>query len=126
MAPCYLRAIQGDREMECDRAGSHHVVFRPPSSPFERDIRASLLRSRAFIIVPRGSSHELCPYIPNDFQVRKNERKAFADKQQDVEWLSYELREFRSRCSQLRDERDRLTTRSQQLQASILSLITES
>lgn len=41
-------------------------------------------------------------------QVRKNERKAFADKQQDEEWLSYELRAYRSRCRELRDERDHL------------------
>ncbi|CAM9680382.1 unnamed protein product, partial [Hapterophycus canaliculatus] len=41
-------------------------------------------------------------------EVRKTERKALADKEQDEEWLSYELRAYRARYSQLRDERDRL------------------
>ncbi|CAM9559607.1 unnamed protein product [Ectocarpus sp. 12 AP-2014] len=41
-------------------------------------------------------------------EVRKHERKALADKEQDEEWLSYELRAYRARYSQLRDERDRL------------------
>ena len=45
-------------------------------------------------------------------QVRKNERKALVDKQQDEEWLSYELRAYRARYSQLRDERDSLQVRS--------------
>lgn len=40
--------------------------------------------------------------------MRKHERKALADKEQDEEWLSYELRAYRARYSQLRDERDRL------------------
>lgn len=44
-------------------------------------------------------------------QVRKNERKALADKEQDQEWLSYELRAYRARYGQLRDERDRLKVR---------------
>lgn len=44
-------------------------------------------------------------------QVRKTERKALADKEQDEEWLSYELRAYRARYSQLRDERDRLKVR---------------
>lgn len=50
----------------------------------------------------------MCGVRGDVLQVRKNERKAYADKQQDEEWLSYELRAYRSRCSQLRDERDRL------------------
>lgn len=54
-------------------------------------------------------------------QVRKNERKAFADKQQDVEWLSYELRAYRSKYSQLRDERDKQATLLQQLQVLLAS-----
>lgn len=41
-------------------------------------------------------------------QVRKTERKALAEKDQDQEWLSYELRAYRARYSQIRDERDRL------------------
>ena len=46
-------------------------------------------------------------------QVRKNERKAFSEKQHDEEWLSYELRAYRARYGQLRDERDLLQVRLQ-------------
>lgn len=53
----------------------------------------------------------MCGVRGDVLQVRKNERKAYADKQQDEEWLSYELRAYRSRCSQLRDERDQLQVR---------------
>ncbi|CAM9992875.1 unnamed protein product, partial [Laminaria digitata] len=44
-------------------------------------------------------------------EVRKNERKAFSEKQHDEEWLSYELRAYRARYGQLRDERDLLQVR---------------
>lgn len=63
-------------------------------------------------------THDTTSFLPLPFffhgicdtahQVRKHERKALADKEQDEEWLSYELRAYRARYSQLRDERDRL------------------
>lgn len=53
----------------------------------------------------------MCGVRGDVLQVRKNERKAYTDKKQDEEWLSYELRAYRSRCSQLRDERDQLHVR---------------
>lgn len=41
-------------------------------------------------------------------QVNQNQQRAFVQKQHDEEWLTYELKVYRARCSELRDEKKQL------------------
>ncbi|CAN0231929.1 unnamed protein product, partial [Discosporangium mesarthrocarpum] len=55
-------------------------------------------------------------------EVRKNELKAIKNKEEELRWMSYELRAFRHRCSKLQDQKDQRDRSLQLLQMEVETL----